>query len=201
MPDDELVLLTTEQGEPLSALRRMANGAHPRWTSSQATPWCTRRGRIPGNELAIDETINRLVGAGAQVVTPDDVPSARIGHGVRMTCCGCCSLCVRALRAHPRCGASPEGPCRTRAGLVSERTIIMENGDVLDVSADGVTPASAWSRGSPIRFVRHPGCGGGRRSRPSPHVGRRSGAGGVQVDAHDGSISGSPEIVTRGSRV
>ncbi len=68
-PDDELVLLTTgSQGEPLSALRRMANGAHPKVDIKPGDTVVYSSRRIPGNELAIDETINRLVGAGAKVV-------------------------------------------------------------------------------------------------------------------------------------
>jgi len=203
VPDDELVLLTTgSQGEPLSALRRMANGAHPKVDIKPGDTVVYSSRRIPGNELAIDETINRLVGAGAKVVTPDDRPEVHAsGHGVRD------DLLWMLQLVRPRFFAPIHGEVRHQkahaalaAGLgIPERTIIMENGDVLDVSADGVTTGQRVESG--LTYVDSFGTQdvGEAVVRDRRHMSED----GlvlvvVQVDAHDGSISGSPEIVTRG---
>jgi len=203
VPDDELVLLTTgSQGEPLSALRRMANGAHPKVDIKPGDTVVYSSRRIPGNELAIDETINRLVGAGAKVVTPDDRPEVHAsGHGVRD------DLLWMLQLVRPRFFAPIHGEVRHQkahaalaAGLgIPERTIIMENGDVLEVSEDGVTTGQRVESG--LTYVDSFGTQdvGEAVVRDRRHMSED----GlvlvvVQVDAHDGSISGSPEIVTRG---
>ena len=80
--DERVVAISTgSQGEPLSALRRMAHGdhrdieLHPDDTVIfSATP-------IPGNERAVNETIDRIYEIGARVVTAADAPIHASGHG------------------------------------------------------------------------------------------------------------------------
>jgi ribonuclease J len=203
VPDDELVLLTTgSQGEPLSALRRMANGAHPKVDIKPGDTVVYSSRRIPGNELAIDETINRLVAAGATVVTPDDRPEVHAsGHGVRD------DLMWMLQLIRPRFFAPIHGEVRHQKahaalarGLgIGERTVILENGDVLEVSADGVVTGERVESG--ITYVDSYGVNdlgeGVLRDR------RHMSEDGlvlvmVQIDTHDGTLSGAPEVVTRG---
>jgi ribonuclease J len=81
-PDGKVVVVSTgSQGEPLSALRRMAHNdhrvikLHPGDTVVfSATP-------IPGNERAVGETIDRLYHIGCDVITPNDAPIHASGHG------------------------------------------------------------------------------------------------------------------------
>ncbi len=203
VPDDELVILTTgSQGEPMSALRRMANHAHPRVTIKKGDTIVYSSRRIPGNELAIDETINRLVASGARVVTPDDRPEIHAsGHGVRD------ELAWMLQLVRPRFFLPVHGEARhqmahadlaNRLGI-PERTFILENGDVLEVSADGAELADRVPSG--ITYVDSYGVSdvgeGVLRDR------RHMSEDGlvlivVQVDTHDGTIDGTPDIVTRG---
>ena len=81
-PDEKLVLLTTgSQGEPLSALRRMAHGEHPQVKLHSGDTVIFSATPIPGNERAVNETVDRLYQIGATVITTQDAPVHASGHG------------------------------------------------------------------------------------------------------------------------
>jgi ribonuclease J len=81
-PDDKLVVISTgSQGEPLSALRRMAHGDHPQVELHDGDTVIFSATPIPGNERAVNETINRIYRLGADVITAADVPVHASGHG------------------------------------------------------------------------------------------------------------------------
>jgi ribonuclease J len=81
-PDDKLVVISTgSQGEPLSALRRMAHGDHPQVELHEGDTVVFSATPIPGNERAVNETIDRIYRLGADVITPRDVPVHASGHG------------------------------------------------------------------------------------------------------------------------
>jgi ribonuclease J len=81
-PDHKLVVISTgSQGEPLSALRRMAHGDHPQVDLHDGDTVIFSATPIPGNERAVNETINRIYRLGADVITTADVPIHASGHG------------------------------------------------------------------------------------------------------------------------
>ena len=81
-PDHKIVIISTgSQGEPLSALRRMAHGDHPQVELREHDTVLFSATPIPGNERAVNETINRIYQLGADVVTARDAPIHASGHG------------------------------------------------------------------------------------------------------------------------
>jgi ribonuclease J len=81
-PDHKLVIVSTgSQGEPLSALRRMAHRDHPQVELHKGDTIVFAATPIPGNERAVNETIDRLYHIGCDVVTPKDTPIHASGHG------------------------------------------------------------------------------------------------------------------------
>jgi ribonuclease J len=81
-PDHKLVVVSTgSQGEPLSALRRMAHGDHPNVELHDGDTVIFSATPIPGNERAVNETIDRIYRLGAGVITAADVPVHASGHG------------------------------------------------------------------------------------------------------------------------
>jgi ribonuclease J len=81
-PDDKLVIISTgSQGEPLSALRRMAYRDHPAVELKAGDTVVFSATPIPGNERAVNETIDRLYHIGCDVVTARDEPIHASGHG------------------------------------------------------------------------------------------------------------------------
>jgi ribonuclease J len=81
-PDHKLVVISTgSQGEPLSALRRMAHGDHPQVELREGDTVLFSATPIPGNERAVNETINRIYQLGADVITARDAPIHASGHG------------------------------------------------------------------------------------------------------------------------
>jgi len=75
------VISTGSQGEPLSALRRMAHGDHPQVSLHGGDTVIFSATPIPGNERAVNETIDRIYHLGADVITPQDAPIHATGHG------------------------------------------------------------------------------------------------------------------------
>jgi ribonuclease J len=81
-PDDRMVILSTgSQGEPLSALRRMAYRDHRQVQLRRGDTVVFSATPIPGNERAVNETIDRLYHIGCEVVTTRDAPVHASGHG------------------------------------------------------------------------------------------------------------------------
>jgi ribonuclease J len=80
--DEKIVVISTgSQGEPLSALRRMAYRDHPQVELKTGDTVVFSATPIPGNERAVNETIDRLYHIGCQVVTARDAPIHASGHG------------------------------------------------------------------------------------------------------------------------
>ena len=76
-----MIISTGSQGEPLSALRRMAHRDHPQVELHQGDTVVFRATPIPGNERAVNETIDRLYHIGCDVITTRDAPIHASGHG------------------------------------------------------------------------------------------------------------------------
>jgi ribonuclease J len=81
-PDERVVIISTgSQGEPLSALRRMAYRDHPQVQLKGGDTVVFSATPIPGNERAVNETIDRLYHIGCDVITPREAPVHASGHG------------------------------------------------------------------------------------------------------------------------
>jgi ribonuclease J len=81
-PDHRVVVISTgSQGEPLSALRRMAYNDHRQITLRSGDTVVFSATPIPGNERAVNETVDRLYHIGCNVITPRDAPIHASGHG------------------------------------------------------------------------------------------------------------------------
>jgi ribonuclease J len=81
-PDERIVIISTgSQGEPLSALRRMAYRDHPLIELREGDTVVFSATPIPGNERAVNDTIDRLYHIGCEVITPREAPVHASGHG------------------------------------------------------------------------------------------------------------------------
>jgi ribonuclease J len=81
-PDHRIVVISTgSQGEPLSALRRMAYNDHRQITLRRGDTVVFSATPIPGNERAVNETVDRLYHIGCSVITPREAPIHASGHG------------------------------------------------------------------------------------------------------------------------
>ncbi len=81
-PDHKVVVISTgSQGEPLSALRRMAHNDHRQIRLKQGDTVVFSATPIPGNERAVADTVDRLYHIGCEVVTTADAPIHASGHG------------------------------------------------------------------------------------------------------------------------
>ena len=81
VPREKLVLICTgSQGEPRSALARIASDDHPQVSLQRGDVVVFSSREIPGNERAIGRMQNLLVTQGIQVITADDAPVHVSGH-------------------------------------------------------------------------------------------------------------------------
>src|SRR3954454_7215874 len=81
-PDHRIVVISTgSQGEPLSALRRMAHDDHPQLALHEHDTVIFSATPIPGNERSVNETVNRIYQLGADVILARDAPIHASGHG------------------------------------------------------------------------------------------------------------------------
>ena len=141
VPDDELVIITTgSQGEPLAALRRMAYHEHRQVRLHAGDTIVFSATPIPGNERAINDTIDRLFRIGCDVVTAKDAPIHASGHGYREEIKLMLNLTRptylmpmhgdhKRLRLHAELGHA--------VGMPEENTFRGDNGLPLDITAKG----------------------------------------------------------------
>jgi ribonuclease J len=140
--DDQILILTTgSQGEPMSALTRMAEGRHRQLQIQPGDTVVFSANPIPGNVIPVVRTIDKLMTMGANVVYGKDKGIHVSGHGAQEDQKLMLSLTrpkfffpahgeYRMLRKHASMAEA--------MGIPSENIVIAENGDVVEVSQDGI---------------------------------------------------------------
>ena len=79
-PGRQLILCTGSQGEPLSALTRIAYNDHPAVRVERGDTVIISARAVPGNELRVHDAINRLTRNGAEVLHEENAPVHVSGH-------------------------------------------------------------------------------------------------------------------------
>ncbi len=80
-PAETLILCTGSQGEPMSALTRIAYNDHSNVAVERGDTVIISAKPVPGNELRVHDAINRLAKAGAEVLHQEIAPVHVSGHG------------------------------------------------------------------------------------------------------------------------
>ncbi|HTW73169.1 MAG TPA: ribonuclease J [Acetobacteraceae bacterium] len=135
VPDDNiLILITGSQGEPRSALARVAMDTHPRVALGEGDTVVFSSRVIPGNERAIGTVQDNLVRRGVNLMTDADHLVHVSGHPAR-------DELRRLYRlVKPRYSVPVHGEWRhlsAHAGLAREAgaiPVLMEDGDILNLA-------------------------------------------------------------------
>ena len=140
LPDDQVVLVSTgSQGEPMSALARMANRDH-RIEIGPGDTVLLASSLIPGNENAVYRVINGLMRLGAHVVHKGNAKVHVSGHAAAGELTYCYNI-VRPRNVLPVHGEwrhmFANGELAVATGMPRERVLLAENGVVVDLR-DGV---------------------------------------------------------------
>jgi ribonuclease J len=137
LPPSKVVFMSTgSQGEPMSALGRMASGDHRHVTIVPGDTVVLASSLVPGNETSVYRVINGLARAGANVVHKEVAKVHVSGHApagellyLLNTTRPSNVMPVhgewRHLRAH--------GRLAVQSGVAPERVILAEDGDVVDL--------------------------------------------------------------------
>jgi ribonuclease J len=135
-PEDVVIISTGSQGEPLSALSRMANRAHPVVTLRAGDTVVLASSLIPGNESAVYRVINGLSKLGAHVVHRGNALVHVSGHASAGELLFGYNL-VRPRNVLPVHGEVrhliANGELAVATGVPRDRTILAEDGSVIDL--------------------------------------------------------------------
>jgi ribonuclease J len=198
-PDEQLILCTGSQGEPLSALTRIAYNDHPAVRVERGDTVIISARPVPGNELRVHDAINRLTKNGAEVLHEENAPVHVSGHArseelrtllglVRPRAVMPIHGEFRMLAAHARLARE--------SGVPASSIVVVENGDVVQLSRDGVHVVDRVESG--VTFVD--GLGVGDVSDVALRDRRHLSEDGVLIvvaTLANGSVA-APELIARG---
>ncbi len=153
-PENVVIMCTGSQGEPLSALARIANGEHKTIDAEEGDTVIISATPVPGNEKAVTRVINSLAKIGADVY---DKSRARVhvsGHAGAEELKLVLSIVkphaflpvhgeATHLRAHAKLASA--------TGVSEENIFILENGDTLLMTSEGIRQGESVQSG--IIFV------------------------------------------------
>ena len=202
LPEDEQVLICTgSQGEPMAALSRMANGDH-KIAVGEGDTVLMASSLIPGNENAIYRVINGLTRRGAKVVHKENALVHVSGHASAGELLYCYNI-VRPRNVLPVHGEwrhmVANGDLAVATGVPRENVVLAEDGVVIDLVDGQARIAGAVDVG----YVYVDGSTVGATDETmlkDRRILRDEGFVTVIVvrDASSGSIAAGPEIQTRG---
>jgi ribonuclease J len=198
-PEQQLILCTGSQGEPLSALTRIAYNDHPAVHVERGDTVIISARAVPGNELRVHDSINRLTRAGAEVLHEENAAVHVSGHARSEELRTLIGLLrpkavmpihgeFRMLAAHARLAQE--------AGVPASSIVIADNGDVVELSPEGVRVVDQVEAG--VTFVD--GLGVGDLSDVALRDRRHLSEDGVLIvvaTLSDGLVA-APEMITRG---
>ena len=142
MPDSKVLILTTgSQGEPMAAMTRIANQEHRQVKIREGDTVVFSANPIPGNTIAVVNTIDKLMILGAKVVYGRDKGIHVSGHGAQEDQKLMLSLTRpkfflpvhgehRMLVKHSETAQS--------MGIPAENMVIINNGDVVELTPESI---------------------------------------------------------------
>jgi ribonuclease J len=201
-PDRVTILSTGSQGEPLSALARMASRAHPLVDIMKGDTVVISARAVPGNETSVYRTIDRLFAAGARVIYESSAGVHVSGHAAAE------ELKVMLNLVRPKYFMPIHGEHRhmhfhaelARAtGVAAENVFLLENGDVLELGTEGAGIVGKVQAGMTLVDGFAMGDFRDLVLRDRQHLA----SDGLVIivvarSAQDGRIVGEPEVVFRG---
>lgn len=140
-PCEVCLLCTGSQGEPLAALSRIADGSHRQIKLIPNDIVIFSSSPIPGNAASVGKTINKLYLKGVKVYTNSTTDIHSSGHANQEEL----KLMLRLIE--PEYFAPYHGEYRMlkshcdlaiECGVPKEKTFILENGDVLSITKNGI---------------------------------------------------------------
>lgn len=142
LPDEQVLILTTgSQGEPMAALTHIANGEHRQIQIRKGDTVVFSANPIPGNTIAVVNTIDKLMMLGANVVYGREKAIHVSGHA----CQEDQKLMIALTR--PKFFLPVHGEHRMLVqhsktaqsmGIPAENMVIIDNGDVVEVSEEAI---------------------------------------------------------------
>ncbi|MHB8870440.1 MAG: ribonuclease J [Thermoleophilia bacterium] len=201
-PEKVVVMCTGSQGEPLSALARMANGDHKTIRVERGDTVVIAATPVPGNERAVTRVINRLSKAGATVAHRGTMHVHVSGHAAAEELKLMLNLVqptffmpihgeTRHLVAHARLAEE--------VGVPPENVFILDNGDCLELGDDGAHLGESVEHG--VVYVDGLGVGDvGQVILRDRQLLAQDGIATIVVviDAQTGRLVHDPELITRG---
>ena len=202
-PDEKVIVISTgSQGEPLSALRRMANNDHRDVELHSGDTVVFSATPVPGNERAVNETIDRIYEIGATVVTAKDAPIHASGHGWQE------EIKLMLNLTKPRYVLPVHGDHQrlrlhkhlaTSVGIDGERIFQGRNGLPLEIDESGARFGEDVHTG--VMFVD--GVNVGEPDEVALRDRREISADGIfivvaTISSDDGSVVADPEVIFRG---
>lgn len=137
IPDEKIVVMCTgSQGEPLSALSRMANGEHKSLSIHEGDTVIISAKPVPGNEKSVQGVINSLSKIGCHIFDRNNALVHVSGHASQE------ELKLMLAMVHPRYFMPVHGEAvhlRTHAklarqmGIPEDHIFILDNGDTLEM--------------------------------------------------------------------
>ncbi len=203
MPHDKIVFVTTgSQGEPTSALVRMANRDHRQVHIHPGDTIVISATPIPGNEAVVNRTVDNLFKQGAQVLYSKLAQVHVHGHGSQEELKLLLNLVkpkffmpihgeYRHLSLHARLAQS--------VGIAKENMFVMEDGDILELGPQTAKITGKVSSGNVYVDGLSVGDIGGvvlRNRRMLSKDGMVVAI--IAVNRQTGKLVGRPDIVTRG---
>jgi len=197
-----VIISTGSQGEPLSALRRMAHADHHQIQLKAGDTIIFSATPIPGNERAVNQVIDRLYQIGCEVLTAKDALIHASGHGYAEEI----KLMLNLVKPryvmpfhgdHKRIQLHAE--LAMAVGVPEERIFRGENGLPLEISASGAAFGEPEQSG--VIFVD--GVDIGEEADAALRDRRMLSADGIfvvvaTISEQDGSSVAEPEIILRG---
>ncbi|MDO4834042.1 MAG: ribonuclease J [Bacillota bacterium] len=204
IPDKELVVITTgSQGEPMSALARMASNDHKAINIRGNDMVILSSTPVPGNEITVSNVVNQLVEKGAEVIYSDIAETHVSGHACQE------ELKLMHSLIRPKYFMPVHGEARhlqthadlaNELGMPRENIFILNNGDRLTLSAKGASKQEKVAEAEGI-FVDGLGVGDvGNIVLRDRRLLSESGLIIVvaAIDKNAGMIISGPDIVSRG---
>lgn len=199
--EDAVIVCTGTQGEPNSALVRMAHDRHRELSIVPGDTVVVSASPIPGNEEPVHRTLDHLFRHGADVLYQALTPVHVSGHGSRE------ELALMLTIVAPRYFVPNGGEYRMLAlhaklaeglGIPRENIFVMESGNVFEIDADG---ARILERTVPGEYIYVDGSGVGDVGETVLRDRRSLASDGFVVAAvnmRGGKPLGDAEIMTRG---